>query len=201
MKFYVDLMGLVKESEEWAGVPFFRFFYKKGSKKLTIRFFRTERDNGIAYCGEATRKTTVDLVMAAINTKVLKAAKKDGRRMLRRIVTWLFSQMDAGKSLHPQVGAIFCESELMMPKASAKVESKFDESSKAATASIKDAQKKRACSVDVDYTLTLTADKITKRFKRFVAVPNAFGITGTFYFPKETPDTVTVKITGTGEGA
>ena len=29
MKFYVDLLGLVKENEEWTGVPFFRFTYKK----------------------------------------------------------------------------------------------------------------------------------------------------------------------------
>ncbi len=201
MKFYVDLLGLVKENEDWAGVPFFRFTYKKDIKKLTIRFFRTEKDNGVAYSGEATRKTSVASVLDAINTKVLKAAKKDGLRMLHRVITWFFSQMDAGGQLYPQPGAIFCESELMLPTAASRIAGRFDEASRNATDALKARRSQGAYTVEVDYTLTLKADKVTKRFKRFVVDTNPAGVTGMFYFPKETPDTLTVKITGIGEGA
>ena len=202
MKFYVDLLGLVKENEEWAGIPFFRLTYKKDVQKLTVRFFRSEKDNGVVYSGKATRKTSVDDVMAAVNTKPLGAPqKKEGLRMLRRIVTWFFSQMDAGNSLHPSVGAIFCESELMSPAAAFKLARAADKASKDATDAVKAQRSQGAYEVEVDYTLTLKADKVTKRFKRFVVDTNPVGVTGMFYFPKETPDTLTVKITGIGEGA
>ena len=201
MKFYVDLLGLVKENEEWAGIPFFRLTYKKDVQKLTVRFFRSEKDNGVVYSGKATRKTSVDDVMAAVNTKILKASKKDGLRMLRRIITWFFSQMDVGSTLYPSVGAIFCESELMTPAAASRLAGVHDKASKTAAEAVKAAQSKPAYAVEVDYTLILKADKVTKRFKRFVVDTNPVGVTGTFYFPKETPDTLTVKITGIGEGA
>ena len=205
MKFYVDLLGLVKEDEEWAGVPFFRFTYKPDIKKLSIRFFRTEKDNGIIYSGEVTRKTAVETVVKSLKVSVLKKAKKDAIRMARRIITWMFGQMDTGKQLYPNVGAIFCESELMQPKA-AESSAKYDEESKKAIDALKAASKKttdairaRLASgtvVEVDFTLTLTADKETKRFKRFVVAANTAGITGMVYLPKGTPDSLTVKITG-----
>lgn len=200
MKFYVDLLGLVKEGEEWAGVPFFRCTYKKDVQKLTVRFFSSEKDNGVVYSGKATRKTSVEDVMGALNTKPLRKAKKDGLRMLRRIVTWFFSQMDAGNSLHPSTGAIFCESELMPAATAAKLASRQEDLSRAATDAVKAKCQRGTYEVEVDYTLTLKADKVTKRFKRFVVDTNTDGITGTFYLPKETPDTITVKITGTSKG-
>jgi len=205
MKFYVDLLGLVKENEEWTGVPFFRFTYKPDIKKLSIRFFRTEKDNGIIYSGEVTRKTSVETVVKSLKVSVLKKAKKDAIRMARRIITWMFGQMDTGKQLYPNVGAIFCESELMQPKA-AQDSAKYDEESKKDIDALKAASKKttdairaRLASgtvVEVDFTLTLTADKETKRFKRFVVAANTVGITGMVYLPKGTPDSLTVKITG-----
>ena len=205
MKFYVDLLGLVKENEEWAGVPFFRFTYKPDIKKLSIRFFRTEKDNGIIYSGEVTRKTAVETVVKSLKVSVMKKAKKDAIRMARRIITWFFSQLDEGKPLSPNVGAIFCESELMQPKESQEA-AKYEEESKKAIDALKAASKKttdairsRLASgtvVEVDFTLTLTTDKETKRFKRFVVTANTAGITGMFYLPKGTPDSLTVKITG-----
>ena len=115
--------------------------------------------------------------------------------MARRIITWFFGQMDAGKPLHPNVGAIFCESELMQPKAAAAACGKFDEAGKRATDAIR-ARLASGTVVEVDFLLELTSDKETKRFKRFVVAANAAGITGMFYLPKGTPDKLTVKITG-----
>lgn len=205
MKFYVDLLGLVKENEEWTGVPFFRFTYKKDIRKLTIRFFRTEKDNGVVFSGEVTRKTAIETVVKSLKVTVLKAAKKDAIRVARRIITWFFSQMDAGKQLYPSVGAIFCESELMQPK-EVQASAKYEEESKKAIDALKAASKKTTDAiraklasgtvVEVDFTLDLTSDKETKRYKRFVIAANPAGITGMFYLPKGTPDKLTVKITG-----